>query len=89
MAQPDPRLADVHLLTLAAWRVQQRRAPARPPPAFPAGWWGAFVRVCCRELPVFGLDILVRLGVPEAEAQALSTMSEADFTAWLGQPDQA
>ena len=77
MAQPDPRLANPVLLALAGRRAAARKAPLPAlSPDFPAGWWEEFVHVCCRELPAFGMDILVGLGVPAAEVQSLSTLPE-------------
>ena len=52
-------------------------------PTVPPGWWVAFLRLCLRELPAYGVDILVRGGMETAAVQALCALSDEDFEAWL------
>ena len=49
----------------------------------PPGWWRAFLRLCCRDLPIYGVDILVRVGMEAAVVQALGARSDEDFEHWL------
>ena len=80
----DPRRTDPILLRLAALRARERKArEADPAMSFPPGWWQGFFRVCCRELPEYGVSILRELGMDEGEVHALVTMADEAFNRWL------
>jgi hypothetical protein len=51
--------------------------------SFPPGWWQGFFRVCCRELPEYGVSILRELGMDEGEVHALVTMADEACNRWL------
>jgi hypothetical protein len=84
MMRCDPRLAEPVLLRVAARRATARKAPqADPAVVVPPGWWRDFLWVCCRELPGYGVDILLRLGFAAEEIQHLVSGPEDAFAAWV------